>query len=156
MIKHGMHGTKLYSVWVNMRARCNNPFNYDYHYYGGRGIKGCPEWDQDAGAFIEWALKNGYEEGLSIDRIDHDGDYCPENCRWVTHKEQMRNIRSNRLITYQGETHCMAEWAEITGINYAVIKGRVKAGWEPEQILTVPVSYSNSAMRRKKSKPKTE
>lgn len=148
-IKHGMHGTNIYNVWLNMKSRCLNPMNYDFQYYGGRGITICKEW-LDAGTFCEWALTHGYEEGLSLDRIDNDKGYYPENCRFVTHKEQMRNIRTNRMITYKGETHCMSEWAEITGIPYSVIRSRVKAGWEPEQIFTVPVSRSNTGLNHGK------
>lgn len=142
-----MKGTKIYSVWQNMKQRCDNPYYIDYDYYGGRGIKVCKEW-YDPVNFIDWALSHGYEEGLSLDRIDNNKGYSPENCRFVTHKEQMRNIRTNRMITYNGETHCINEWAEITGMRHSVIKARLRAGWQPEQIFTVPVSSSNTRLRR--------
>lgn len=86
---------KLYRVWTQMRQRCTNPNNHNYKYYGARGIKRCPEWD-DYEKFYEWSMANGYEEGLTIDRIDPDGDYEPSNCRWVDHVVQQNNRRNSR------------------------------------------------------------
>ena len=85
--------TKLYNTWLRMKGRCNTPTATSYQYYGGRGIKVCPEWELDFSAFRDWALSHGYKEGLSIDRIDVNGDYCPENCQWITMAEQQRNKR---------------------------------------------------------------
>lgn len=93
--KHGKRWTKLYMVWSSMRSRCNTPTNKSYIYYGGRGIKVCPEWD-DYAVFEEWAISAGYKEGLSIDRIDNDGNYEPSNCRWATPHEQRINQRPRR------------------------------------------------------------
>ena len=135
--KHGMCGTRLYWVWASIIGRTSNPNNQDYHDYGGRGITVCSEW-RDASTFIEWALKNGYREGLRIERIDNENGYSPDNCRWATDKEQARNKRNNRVIEFRGERHCLSEWAEITGLPSHTIKSRLNLGWTAEDALTVP------------------
>ena len=115
--KHGLyHGNEsLFNTWQTMIGRCENPYRPKYKDYGGRGIKVCPEW-KTAQNFVRWALGNGYQPGLQIDRIDNDGDYCPENCRFVTPKENSRNRRNTKFLTLDGATKCVSEWAEITGI----------------------------------------
>lgn len=107
--------TRLYRIWTDLRNRCNNPNNKSYKYYGGRGISVCSEWD-DYITFKLWALRNGYNDSLTIDRIDNNGDYSPLNCRWVTRYEQMRNTRSNVLITIDNKTKTIMEWCRELGI----------------------------------------
>lgn len=101
-VTHGWRHTRIYSVWLNMRQRCNNPKNPAHHYYGGRGISICKEWD-DAGVFCEWAMNNGYDTTLTIDRINSDGNYEPDNCRWITLEDQQSNKRNNIWIEIDGK-----------------------------------------------------
>ena len=136
--------TKLYSSWIDMKRRCYNPKIESYKYYGGRGIKVYKPWRRSYIWFKRWALKNGYKEGLTIDRIDNDGNYEPDNCKWSTAKEQARNRRSNKLITYKGETHCLTEWAEILGINENTFYSRLNGhGWSIEKTFTEKVKRRN-------------
>ncbi len=134
-IKHGGKKTRLYRIWKDMRQRCNNPNNKHYHLYGGRGIKIDAVWETYP-PFRDWALSNGYSDSLSIDRIDNDKGYSPDNCRWATQQEQMNNVSYNRHITFGGETHTVAEWERITGISRDVISYRMKRGWETKRVLT--------------------
>ncbi|MDL2273456.1 hypothetical protein LJC34_02775 [Oscillospiraceae bacterium OttesenSCG-928-G22] len=134
--KHGQKGTRLYNIWKEIKKRTSNANNPAFDYYGGRGIAMCPDWEHDFKTFYEWALSNGYSEHLTIDREDNNGDYSPENCRWVTMKVQANNRRNNRVLSYHDETHTLAEWAEITGINYNTLKHRLRLGWPPERALT--------------------
>ena len=122
-----------------MKARCVDPNSHKYHAYGGRGIKVCDEWLNSFESFYEWAMANGYQKDLSIDRIDNDGNYYPENCRWVTQKEQANNTRKNRLLTYNEETHTVAEWATIVGITKAALYHRLSRGWSVKEALTTPM-----------------
>jgi hypothetical protein len=121
-----------------MRLRCYTTTNKDYERYGGRGIKVCDEW-QSFEPFYQWAMANGYQDALTLDRIDNDGDYCPENCRWATQKEQQNNRRSNRLITHNGETHTIAEWNRIKGFGKWVIGNRLRDGWDIGSAVDTPL-----------------
>lgn len=107
---------RLYSLWNTMRHRCEDPKRESYQRYGGRGIKVCQEW-HDANTFMDWAELHGYKPGLQLDRIDNDGDYSPENCRWVTAKENSRNKRTNRLLTINGKTKTVSEWCEVYDVS---------------------------------------
>lgn len=127
-LKHGHSKSRLYSVWTNMKTRCLNPNDDYYEGYGGRGIRVCNEWMQDFSSFYEWANKNGYEEDLTIDRVNNDGHYEPNNCRWVKLDVQMNNKRNNVRITIDGETLTMAEWSKKTGINYKTLHTRFSRG----------------------------
>ena len=107
------NGGKLTSVYYDMLKRCHDPKNKGYEKYGAKGIYVCEEWRNNCSSFYKWAKDNGYKEGLTIDRIDNNKGYSPENCRWVDAKTQARNTRQNRFIVFNGEKHCLAEWEEI-------------------------------------------
>ena len=137
--KHGCTETRLYRIWRNMKTRCNCVTDSHYPRWGGRGIKVCSGWNNSFIEFQKWALANGYQDNLTIDRIDNNKGYCPENCRWTTLKEQSRNTRNNHYLTFNGETHCINEWAEITGLSRDLIKDRIlKLHWTIEDALTTP------------------
>lgn len=138
--KHGEAKTRLYGIYHSMRARCNNVKHKSYKDYGGRSISIYPEWEKDFLAFKEWAYNNGYKDTLSIDRIDVNGNYEPSNCRWITNKEQQRNRTDNRLLTYNNETRCAVEWAELLGIPKNIIYDRLRKGWTVERTLSVSVN----------------
>lgn len=110
---HGFSKTRLYSIWLGIRDRCSRVKNQDYYLYGGRGIKVCDEWNSDFLTFRNWALNNGYNDNLSIDRIDPDGNYEPNNCRWITLTEQTYNKRNTRKVYYKENWKTAAEWGKI-------------------------------------------
>lgn len=121
-----------------MKYRCNNPNYHDYHRYGGRGIKVCKEWTESTDSFIEWSLKNGYDSKKSIDRIDVDKGYSPENCRWANMSTQQNNRGNNIILFYKEEYRTIREWSDILGIEYEVIRDRYYKGWEVKDILEKP------------------
>lgn len=133
-IKHGMTGTKLYGVWNTMINRCENPNTKSYCDYGAKGISVCEEW-HDAKNFFDWALANGYKEGLEIDRIDTSGGYCSENCRWITRLKNANNKTNNRIISYNGEEKTLAEWARYYGVDYKLLHGRLSRGYSLENAI---------------------
>ena len=141
---HGKYGTRLYKIWRGMIQRCRDTNYPSYKYYGGRGIDVCRGWS-DFNAFEKWALDNGYDERASrgvctLDRKDNEKGYSPDNCRWVTYKKQMRNVRTNRLITYGGVTKTMVEWAETRGLSESTLHARLnKLGWSVERALNTPI-----------------
>ena len=131
---HGQNRKPVYYVWQAMKKRCMNEEYKDYDAYGGRGIAVCDRWMD---------FKNFYEdmgskpEGMSLDRIDNNGNYCPENCRWATTSQQARNKRSSRYLTHNGRTLCLADWSAETGIGQSVLTHRLKLGWEIERVLSI-------------------
>lgn len=134
---HGMTRTRLFKIWTSMRERCEREKHPHYNDYGGRGISVCEEWNAFE-TFRDWAFQNGYDDSLTIDRIDVDGNYEPSNCRWVTMKAQQNNKRNNHVIDFNGEKHTITEWSEITGIGKTTIKERLNMGWTIEETLTKP------------------
>lgn len=123
-----------YGSYHSMMNRCYRQSSANYAIYGGRGIKVCEEWHNIL-RFEEWAENSGFWKGLSIDRIDPNKDYSPDNCRWATPKQQANNRRNTRYLTVDGETHTITEWAEITGIKRNTINSRVCRGWPDERAL---------------------
>lgn len=147
---------KLHAIWTQMRYRCSNPNAKNYHNYGGRGILVCDDWN-DYITFKEWAISNGYDEKAergrcTLDRIDVDGNYCPENCRFITIELQERNKRNNRYVTIDGKTQSVAEWCEELDRNYNTVFSRIKRNWdEVDAILTpTPNGYIPYKDRRDK------
>lgn len=124
--KHNKYKTSIYRAYINMKQRCYNQKKDVYKYYGARGIKICDEWLNDFMSFYDWSMNNGYKKGLSIDRIDNDGNYEPSNCRWVNSMTQMNNTRQNHYITYENETHTIAEWARILNEDYDSLYKKLK------------------------------
>ena len=135
---HKMSNTRLYGIWSNMRKRCLNQNDSAYKNYGGRGISICSEWE-DFACFMEWALTHGYNDTLTIDRIDNNKGYAPENCRWVNYKTQANNTRNNVNITIDGVTHTASEWGDITGVPSYEILFRMHHGWSPERAVKTPL-----------------
>ena len=129
---HRMSDTRLYNIWQGMKQRCYYPKHKNFHVYGGRGITVCDEWRNDFVAFYEWAIANGYRDDLSIDRIDNDGNYEPNNCRWETSVGQARNRSQNVYITLNGETRLIMDWCKILDIPYHVVHYRLQKGMTPE------------------------
>lgn len=130
---HGLTKTRLYKVWIDMRSRCYNPNVRSYKDYGKKGIKVCPEWKDDFFAFWKWAYQNGYDDSskygeCTLDRINVEGNYEPTNCRWINAKMQSNNRTSNVIITYNGESHNITQWSEITGIKSHTIGSRYRKG----------------------------
>lgn len=119
-LTHRMTGTRIYRIWKSMRVRCNNPKHKSYKNYGGRGIKICPEWN-DFQTFYEWSMLHGYEDNLTIDRIDVNGNYEPKNCRWITKYDQNLNRRNTVTLLYQGKNYTPTELSNVMGISVYTI-----------------------------------
>lgn len=136
--KHGQAGTRLYRIWCNMKTRCYCSTDPHYKRWGGRGITICEAWLNDFQAFYTWSMSNGYSDVLTIDRVNNDKPYSPENCRWVSLYEQANNTRKNRYYEHKGETHTLAEWARILGISRSILKDRIcKLNWSFEEAISV-------------------
>lgn len=134
-----------------MKRRCYDKNLYAYKNYGARGITVCDEWVESFETFRDWANANGYKQGLTIDRIDNNKGYSPDNCRWTTIKVQCNNRRTNHILTLNKESHTISEWSEIVGIPRSVLLGRIKNGWPVERALT-----ERPRIRRWWKKPITE
>lgn len=136
MTKHGKHNTRLYHIYCGMKNRCQNCNDPKYPNYGGRGIKVCDEWLNDFMAFYNWAIDNGYKDDLTIDRINVDGNYKPDNCRWATPKQQSNNKRNTIYINYNGESKTLSEWCEVLNLNYYTVYDRLyRYNWSIENAL---------------------
>lgn len=139
-VKHGLRKLPEYRIWQAIKDRVFNPLCKDYPNYGGRGIRVCERWTCKTEGVVNFYTDMGPRPSPehSIDRINNDGDYCPENCRWTTRKSQNRNQRSNHLLTYNGKTQCIAAWAEEIGIAFGALSLRIAKGWTTERALTTP------------------
>lgn len=136
---HGETRTPLHNSWSAMLQRCNDPNYKWYKDYGNRGIKVCEEWLTFVN-FRDWALSNGYQKGLTIERIDVNGNYTPDNCKWITNKEQQRNKRNNHFVEYCGRRVTIAELSEMTGIPYHRLYSRIQnSGWSVEKAVNTPL-----------------
>ena len=135
--KHSQRHTKLYEVWKTMKQRCYNPNNKSYKNYGGRGISICDEWKNNFMSFYNWSIENNYKEGLSIDRINVNGNYEPSNCRWTTRVVQQNNTRVNKYFTINNETKTLADWCRIYNVNYTTTYTRLEKGLSIIDALTM-------------------
>lgn len=133
--KHGKRYTRLYNILDKIKQRCYNKNNTSYENYGGRGIKICEEWLNDFDVFYNWAYENGYDDTLTIDRIDNNKSYSPDNCRWVDRKTQANNKRNNVYLTYNGKTQTIAQWAEELSIPRTRIYNRHHWKWSDKECL---------------------
>lgn len=142
--KHGLGNTRINRIWDCMKTRCYDPNSASYENYGGRGITICDEWRGDFMSFYNWSMTHGYADDLSIDRIDPNKGYYPENCRWATRETQSNNTRRNIVIDYNGEKHTMTQWARILNIPPTTLKARInRYGWSVERAFTEPVRKLN-------------
>ena len=147
-LTHGMSGSKISAVRGSMIQRCHNPNSKRYKYYGGRGITVCEEWLANPKSFYTWAVENGYKIGLTIDRIDNNKGYYPDNCRWVSHRENCMNTRSNRYVTLNNDTKTIGEWCKSIGMSHTAVYRRWKDGWSLEEALTLPKGTNIKAWRK--------
>lgn len=149
--RHGKCDDRLYNIHQKMISRCYKKHDRSYERYGGRGIKVCKEWRGKNGfvSFYDWAIKNGYADGLSIDRIDFNGNYCPENCRWATAYVQQNNRRDNKYITYNGITKTLSQWCKELNLVYGRVLSRLNVlGWSVDDAFNVPRLNNEKNKRR--------
>ena len=143
---HGMYRTPEYKAWAQMKDRCFNPNHKRYSDYGGRGITVCDRWLNSKHFLADMGSRPTAEH--SLDRIDNDGNYCPDNCRWATKTEQENNKRNNKpLITIENDTYTIAQWAEKMGFSARVIKNRLKRGWSEYKAVMTPVRFRRNSKK---------
>ena len=139
---HNLSKTRINNIYHNMKQRCDNPNCNVYSNYGGRGITVCEEWKRDFMSFYNWAMEHGYKDTLSIDRIDVNGNYEPNNCRWVTQKKQMSNTRRNLIYSIDNEQLCLSEWCEKYKMPYWTVLRRIQRGYDIKTALTKPLDIT--------------
>jgi hypothetical protein len=142
---HNKTNTKLYYIWSNIKQRCYNKNSAKYKNYGMRAVKVCEEWLNDFELFYIWSIDNGYEQGLSLDRIDVNGNYEPKNCRWVTMKVQQNNKTINLNVTIDGTTKTARQWEEEYNLSHGTIKRRLSLNWDEKDLLNQPEKSSKQS-----------
>lgn len=142
--KKSMYIKRLGTIYYHMKKRCYDKENKSYKYYGNRGIKICNEWLLDRKQFYKWAFENGYNDNLTLDRIDVNKDYCPDNCRWITLKEQQINKTNNRFLTYKGQTLTFSQWEEKLGFKQGTLRDRIdRYGWSITEAIERPIYHKS-------------
>jgi hypothetical protein len=152
-LKHDLSKDALYGVMQGMKNRCYKTDDPHYSRWGGRGIYICDEWKENFLAFYEWAQQSGYKKGLSLDRIDNDGPYSPNNCRWATREEQMNNTRHNKYITFEGKTLSVTQWSKHLNVKAKILRQRLQRGWSDEEVITTPLGIKRISWKRLKQQP---
>lgn len=137
--KHGKNNTRIYNIYQSMKKRCYLKTHIHYSNYGGRGIKVCDKWKNDFMSFYNWAMENGYRDDLTIDRIDVNGNYEPNNCRWATTKQQAYNKRNNKIVFYKNKKYIATQLAREYNVNPDRFLERIRNGWDIEKALLTPV-----------------
>lgn len=145
--KHGMTNTRIYRIYDSMKNRCYSKNDSSYKNYGAKGITVCDLWNSSFMSFYSWSMQNGYGEDLTIDRIDSTKSYSPENCRWVTKKDQSRNLKSNILLTFNGKTQCASAWAEELGIKKDSLYRAKKRGLSDDDAINYGISLNGGVAR---------
>ena len=135
-IRHGYYNERLYRIWYDMKRRCYNKNRKSYKYYGGKGIEVYNEWLNDFMNFYNWSKANGYADNLTLERIDFNKNYCPENCKWIPQSEQTQNSRHNHFITFNNRTMTITQWSKEIGISPKTIRERLNRGWRLENVLS--------------------
>lgn len=143
--KHGKSHSQTYGVWSTMKARCQNPNVLAWKNYGGRGIAVCERWQDFANFFEDMGDP---PPGMTLDRIDNDGDYSPENCRWTSRRTQSLNRRAARMVTVRGQTKTVSEWADEVGLNFQTLWRRLDSGWDPEAAVMTPLVKNRKGIPR--------
>lgn len=138
-LKHGRSKTRLYRIWSGIKARTTCETNHAYERYGGKGITICEEWKNNFLKFEKWAYENGYNDNLTIDRINNEDGYKPDNCRWSDYYVQANNTSKNVYIKKDNEIHTLAEWCRILHLSYSMVCGRLKRGWSADMLFIPPV-----------------
>lgn len=147
--KHQKTNHRIYKIYRGMKSRCSCKTDYHYKWYGEKGIKVCDEWLNDFMSFYNWSMQNGYADDLSIDRINNNGNYEPNNCRWITQQEQCNNTRRNHYITINGETLTITQWAKKSGVNRKAIERKLKKGITGEKLLEPVITPHKGAIIQK-------
>lgn len=154
-VKHGGCGKRIYHIWDCIVERCTKGTIASKH-YAARGISICEDWKSFA-KFEEWAYQNGYDDTLSIERIDVNGNYCPENCKWIPRRLQTRNQTTTHWVEYNGRRMSLAEACEIANMSYKTVHARItQLGWSVEEALTVPIGHYGSGRKAVKARRKHE